>query len=70
MLNAIKTMHYRYGKGDIQQIRQFADGTIELEACCYSAKPHVRRGHVVQKPGNRQTIYLYGHQMTIKRSKS
>lgn len=64
--NAIRTLHYRYGKGDIQEIRQFVDGRIEVESCCYSDKPHVRRGHVIQKPGNRRTIYLYGHQMTVR----
>jgi hypothetical protein len=39
--NAIRTLHYRYGKGDIQKIRQFVDGRIEVESCWQQPVPEV-----------------------------
>lgn len=63
--NAIKTMHYRYGIGDVKEVRIFADGRIEVHAKGYSMKPHIRRGRLTGWPNAKQTIRMYGHQMTI-----
>ena len=62
---AIKVMHYRYGIGDIQEIRQFADGRIEVTAKGYGMKPHTRRGTVSGESFGKRTIRLYGHRMTV-----
>ncbi len=64
--NAIRTLHYHYGRGDLEYIQRFADGRIVIRSRCYSCKPHIRQGRIVQKPGNKQTIYLYGHQLTVR----
>jgi hypothetical protein len=63
--NAIKTMHYRYGVGDIQEIKQFGNGKVEIIAKGYGMKPHKRRGHVTGENFGKRTIKLYGHQMTV-----
>lgn len=63
--NAIKVMHYRYGIGDIQEIRQFADGRIKVVAKGYGMKPHTRRGTVSGESFGKRTIRLYGHQLTV-----
>ena len=63
--NVIKNMHYRYGIGDIREIKQFADGKIEIIAKGYGMKPHVRRGHVTGNTFGKRTIKLYGHQLTV-----
>jgi len=65
VLDAIQMMHWNYGKGDLEHIQRFADGSIVITARCYSCHPHTRRGRIVQKPGHRQTIHLYRHQMTV-----
>lgn len=62
---AIKVMHYRYGIGDIQEIRQFANGRIEVTAKGYGMKPHTRRGTVSGESFGKRTIRLYGHQLTV-----
>lgn len=62
--NAIKQMHYRYGIGDIIEIRNYADGKIEIIAKGYGMKPHTRCGHLIQK-GHKTTIKIYSHQITI-----
>ena len=62
--NAIKTMHWRYGVGDIKQILRFADGRVEVIAQGFQMKPHKRRGRIV-KSKTGQTIKLYGRQMTV-----
>jgi hypothetical protein len=62
--NAIRTMHYEYGIGDIQEIRYFADGAIEITSKGYGMKPHIRKGSIV-KIGYRNRIRLYGHQLTV-----
>jgi hypothetical protein len=61
--DAITTMHYLYGIGDVKEIRRFADGRIEVIAQGYYMKSHVRRGRIV---GGR-TIKMYGHQLTISK---
>lgn len=63
--NAIKVMHYRYGIGDIQEIRQYAAGKIEVTAKGYGMKPHTRRGTVSGETFGKRTIHLYGHRMTV-----
>ena len=63
--DAIKTMHYRHGVGDIQEIRQFADGRIAVIAKGYGMKPHVRHGTVIGKTFGKRIIRLYGHQLTV-----
>lgn len=63
--NAIKLMHYRHGVGDIQEIRQFADGRIEVTAKGYGMKPHTRRGTVSGETFGKRTIRLYGHRLTV-----
>jgi hypothetical protein len=62
---AIKTMHYRHGVGDIQEIQQFADGRIAVIAKGYGMKPHVRRGTVTGQTFGKRTIRLYGQQLTV-----
>lgn len=64
-LRAIKVMHYRYGIGDIQEIRQYAAGKIEVTAKGYGMKPHTRRGTVSGETFGKRTIRLYGHQLTV-----
>lgn len=63
--NVIKVMHYRYGIGDIQEIRQYADGKIEVVAKGYGMKPHTRRGTVSGETFGKRTIRLYGHRLTV-----
>ena len=62
--NAITTMHYNYGKGDITHIRRFADGRIEIDAKRTSCIPHTSRGHIITN-GAKSTIKIYGHQKTV-----
>jgi len=63
--NAIKTLHYAYGKGDIVQIRQFADGVLEVEAKKTWCKNHVSKGHLTCMGNNKYRINLYRHQKTV-----
>ena len=63
--NAIKTIHSKHGKGDIKEIRRFADGRLEIEACRTSCEPHISRGRIVSE-GRKTTIRIYGHQFTIR----
>ena len=63
--NAVKALHYHYGKGDVKAVRIFADGRIEIDAQCTSAKIHTRQGAVTTK-GNKSTVKMYRHQLTVK----
>lgn len=63
--NAIKAMHGRYGIGDAKEVRIFADGRIEVHAQGCFMKPHIRRGRLIGWPNAKQTIRMYGHQLTI-----
>jgi len=62
--NAIKTMHYRYGIGDINEIRQFADGRIELATQGFGMSKRTARGRI-QRNGNKSTVFIYRHQLTV-----
>lgn len=59
---AVQTLHANYGKGDIQEVRFYVDGRIEVHAQRIYCKPHIARGRLV----NRKTVKLYGHQLTAK----
>ncbi len=59
--DAIETLHYRHGIGDIKEVRLYADGRVEVKAQGYGMKSHVRRGRIVGV----RTIKMYGHQLTI-----
>lgn len=62
---AIKTMHYKWGIGDIVEIKHFADGRIEVTAKCHGMKHHIRRGSITGEMFGKRTIKIYRHQMTI-----
>jgi hypothetical protein len=59
---AARTLHANYGKGDIQEVRFYVDGRIEIHAKRTSCKPHIARGRLV----NRKTVKMYGRQLTVK----
>lgn len=65
VMNAIKTMHYRYGSGDVKEVWITGDGRIEVHAQGCGMKPRIWRGRLIGGPNAKQTIRMYGHQLTI-----
>jgi hypothetical protein len=59
---AARTLHANYGKGDIQEVRFYVDGRVEIHAKRTSCKPHIAKGRLI----NRKTVKLYGHRLTVK----
>lgn len=61
----VKFLHNRHGVGDIQEIRRYADGRVEVEAKGYAMKPHTRKGRIISNPKlGSYTVKMYGHQIT------
>lgn len=57
---AIKRLNNVYGRGDVRQVRYFADGRIEVTAS-------LQYGHSKFTARVRNsTVYARGHQITIK----
>lgn len=65
LANAIKAMHYHYGIGDVKEVRILGDGRIEVHAQGFQMKPHIRRGRLSGRTHEKQTIKMYGHQLTF-----
>lgn len=68
--NAIKSLHARYGKGDILSIYHHdaissLKTKITVTAQRVSCKPHEVIGQLI-KNGNKTTIKIYRRQMTVK----
>lgn len=62
MSNAILAMHRKHGNGDVREIRQYADGKIEIVL----SSGNTTNGHIMQLPSGRSRIYLYGHSLTVQ----
>lgn len=67
--NAIKILHYRYGKGDVISIyhstKSCSKTKFTLTAKCTSDKLHTITGVIIAN-GDKKTIKIYRRQMTIK----
>ena len=61
LIKAAKHLHCNYGIGDIDEVRIYASGRVEVYATGYGMRQHIRRGRV-----KGSTVLLYGHSKTIR----
>lgn len=69
MAAAIKSMHANFGIGDVQEIRMFGDGAVQVISKPYSCAPITRRGHVRAlsdySPFGKYQISMYGKRRIV-----
>lgn len=61
MIDAIKSLHWLYGKGDLISITLFND-VVTIVAKRTSCEPHT----VIGRIANGRTVFIYGHQRTVR----
>jgi len=62
--SAAKRLHWNYGRGDVIEVRTFADGCVELDASCGRfCKLRTYRGRLVNEG---RSVRLHGHQTRIE----
>ena len=58
--DAITRLNWHYGKGNVSNIRMYADGGITFDQAPYGCKPEERIGRI-----NGNTVFALRHQRTI-----
>lgn len=63
---AIKSLHWKHGKGDIQSIEFMPNGIFKITAKCTSAVPHMVMGKIeLGKRPYTQRVKVYCKQLTV-----
>ena len=65
LLEALRMLNGRYGKGDVEKYRLYFDGTGIVYLRCTSCKPHTRKFRYQSVSLERGRIFFLGHQATI-----